>query len=574
MLDTTEGITFGISQQALDAHPQPCAVLDDTGAPVAAGLAFRMAPGLMAERDGDAAGEAPLALAPAVGQAVREALEGGASAARVVLEPPGGTRVYDLFLLPPDGQGQRLLLASDRTMDSGLRNALTESRARYKDLVEISSEHAWEVDAAGAFSFVAPQGLLGYPPRRVIGMSSAEVLDSERHLDPINPFATPVPLEGRDVWVRAADGRALCLEVTAVPLFDPESRWAGARGVCRDVTEQRRREQDMAEARARERVFGRIVRLFQREVKPENMIRAAASAITHGIAATGCQVYGIAAPLAKVVQHPTFQQEAAFGRIGADREADRLLAALEAAERDAVVGDLAGERHLLGTLCMHGDRINGAIVVWREPDRPDFGLAERRLLAGIAGTVGVALEQLYYHRVLVEVSRTDGLTGLLNRRAFYEDMQRRVRRLARSERKAALMYVDLDNFKAVNDTWGHETGDAVLRDVADLLRANTRSTDMVARLGGDEFAVWLDDADEAVAVRRAEVFLAAAAILRKHSARADLPLMLSIGIAVYDPAHREDMNEFVSRADGAMYAIKRKGKGAYGVARPPSRAAG
>ncbi|SOD97002.1 sensor domain-containing diguanylate cyclase [Caenispirillum bisanense] len=565
MLDTTEGITFDISQEALDAHGQPCAVIDATAAAVMLGRAFRDADGLT--------DDAGLGLAPAVQAALGEALAAAAPATRVMLDTDAGKRVYDLFLLPPDRRGHRLVLASDRTMDSGLRNALTESRARYKDLVEISSEHAWEVDADGAFSFVAPQGLLGYAPRRVIGLPAGELLDPERHTDPINPFATPVPLEGRDVWVRAGDGSLCCLEVTAVPLFDADNRWAGARGVCRDVTEQRRREQEMAEARARERVFGRIVRLFQREVKPENMIRAAASAITHGMAATGCQIFGIAAPLAKVVQHPTFQQETAFGRIGSDRDADRLIAALESAGRDAVVGDLVGDRHLIGTLCMHGDRINGAIVVWREADRPDFGQAERRLLAGIAGTVGVALEQLYSHRVLVEVSRTDGLTGLLNRRAFYEDMQRRVRRLARGERKAALMYVDLDNFKAVNDTWGHETGDKVLRDVADLLRANTRSTDMVARLGGDEFAVWLDDADETVAVKRAEVFLAASAILKQHSARPDLPLMLSIGIAVYDPVNREDMNEFVSRADGAMYAIKRKGKGSYAVARQPGRRA-
>ncbi len=564
VFDTAEVIT-AVSQDALDAHPQPCAVVDGVGRVLRQGRAFSALAGLTLA-DG--------ALSPAAAAAVAEALAAETAATRLIVDPPEGRRVYDLLVLPPMDDGQRLLLVSDRTLDSGLRNALTESRARYKDLVEISSEHAWEVDAAGAFSFIAPQGLLGYPPHLLIGMSSSDLLDDERHLDPINPFATPVPLEGRDVWVRTAGGEPQCLEVTAVPLFDSGHRWAGARGVCRDVTEQRRREQDMAEARARERVFGRIVRLFQREVQPENMIRAAASAITHGLAATGCQVYGVAAPLAKVVQHPSFLQEAAFGRVGSDREADRLLAALEQGEREAVLGDLAGERHLIGTLCRHGDRINGAIVVWREPERPDFGQAERRLLGSIAGTVGVALEQLYYHRVLVEVSRTDGLTGLLNRRAFYEDMQRRVRRLVRSDRKGALMYVDLDNFKAVNDTRGHETGDRVLRDVADLLRANTRSTDMVARLGGDEFAVWLDDADEAVAVKRAEVFLAAAAILRQHSARPDLPLMLSIGIAVYDPLGQEDMNEFVSRADGAMYAIKRRGKGSYAVARPPGRRGG
>lgn len=549
-----------------------CAAFDATGALLSANAAFAAAPGLL--------GSDGRRLAPAVLDALRPDDADSGRHARVALTTDDGERVYDLFVLPtaadpaagPGAAPTRLLVAHDRTYESGLRNALTESRARYKDLVEIASDHAFEAAADGTFTFIAPQGLLGHEARTLIGLPSDRLLDRTRHLDPVNPFAAPVPVEGALVHVRDAAEAARCLEVTAVPLFDRDGTWIATRGVCRDVTDERRQAAEAAEARARDRVLGRIVRLFQREVKPENMVRAAASAITHGMAATGCQILGLAAPLAKVIDHPTFHQEAAFGRVGPERDAARLIAALEAAERDAVAGDLAGERHLLGTLVTHGDRVNGAIVVWREPERPDFGEPERRLLLSVAGHIGVALEQLTSHRILVDVSRTDGLTGLLNRRAFYEDMQRRIRRLQRSGMKAALMYVDLDNFKAVNDTWGHERGDHVLKDVADLLRANTRSTDMVSRLGGDEFAVWLDDADEAVAIKRAEVFLAASAILRSHSAAPDKPLMLSIGIAIHDARYGEDMNEFVSRADGAMYEIKRRGKGTYGVAAPPMRA--
>lgn len=550
--------------ESIAAFPEPCALIGAGDAVLAANKAFGDTPGLLLNG----------ALTPQLGDAVAALRAAGGGRARIVVEAAngdaGGPRpVYDIVLLLNDGRD--LLMAHDRTLESGLRNALTESRARYRELVAISSDHAWEVDAEAAFSFVAPQGFLGHLARDLIGRPAADLIDRDRHIDLINPFTTLVPLTAAEAWVRDSDGTPVCLEVAAVPLLDRTGAWVGARGVCRDVTEERERASAIAEARARERVLARIMRLFQREAEPDSMIKAAASAITHGMAATGCQIFGLAAPLAKSVDQPRFHQETAFGRIGADRDASRLIADLRGRERGAVSGLIAERRHILGVLTAYGDRVNGALMVWREADRPDFTAAEHRLLRNIAGQVGVALEQMVNHRVLVEVSRTDGLTGLFNRRAFYEDMQRRVRRLERGAAKAALMYVDLDNFKQVNDIRGHDVGDAALKDVAELLLANTRATDVVSRLGGDEFAVWLDDADEVVAAKRAEVFLAASAILRRYSGSPDKPLMLSIGIAIYVPEYREDINQFVSRADAAMYAIKRKGKGSYGIAPPPKK---
>jgi diguanylate cyclase (GGDEF)-like protein len=158
------------------------------------------------------------------------------------------------------------------------------------------------------------------------------------------------------------------------------------------------------------------------------------------------------------------------------------------------------------------------------------------------------------------------LTGLLNRRGFYDEMKRRFKRLQRGVKTAALVYLDLDNFKLVNDLHGHAKGDETLCFLADILRNNTRSTDLVARLGGDEFAVWLDNADETVAINRAQVFLAAAKALIGYTGAHDRPLKLSIGLAIYDPKTAEGINEFVSRADMAMYSVKRAGKGSYAMA--------
>ncbi len=554
-----------LSKAALEAHLEPAALIAAGGAVAWSNVAFQTDPVLQA------GGAAHDTLSDTVAETTDALLRAGGGRQRIKVAVGDGTeRVYDLVVLSLGGtDGGGLLLIHDHTVESGLRNALTESRARYKDIVEITSDSAWEVGMDGAFTFVAPQGIAGYGPRDLVGRQATDLVDRERHTEPVIAFTTPVSLDRAIVWFQGAERTPVCLEVSAVPLYDRDNQWRGARGCCRDITEQNRRQAELAEIRARDRVLARIVRLFRRETEPEAMVQAAASAITHGMGAIGCQILGVGAPLARIVSRPTFHVEGTFGRpVERGRERDALLAALGLAGMDHVISDTFDGRQVLAAATGHSDQVNGAILVYRDPGRPTFTPADEHLLATLTGQVGVVLEQLYKHRALLKVSRSDGLTGLLNRRAFYEEMTRRIRRLTRGEVKAALMYVDLDNFKLVNDTRGHETGDEVLIRVSEILRANTRSTDMVARLGGDEFAVWLDDADSDVAANRAEVFLAASTILRKYSGAPNKPLMLSIGLAVYDPKSGEDVNQFVSRADAAMYAIKRRGKGSYGIAPP------
>src|SRR5581483_9052415 len=99
-------------------------------------------------------------------------------------------------------------------------------------------------------------------------------------------------------------------------------------------------------------------------------------------------------------------------------------------------------------------------------------------------------------RELRRLADQDALTGLLNRRGFLDGVQRELRRMQRAEERGALLSLDLDNFKQVNDSAGHAAGDRVLRATADVLRQRLRATDVVGRLGGDEFAALLLDVDE------------------------------------------------------------------------------
>lgn len=154
------------------------------------------------------------------------------------------------------------------------------------------------------------------------------------------------------------------------------------------------------------------------------------------------------------------------------------------------------------------------------------------------------------------LSRTDPLSGLMNHRAFYDESKRLLQLCRRGRRPVTLAYLDLDDFKAVNDNHGHLAGDDLLRAVGQALQSTVRSSDLAARLGGDEFAILLPElgADEAgQAVRR--IRDAITQVLRG----APTPVTLSIG-AVTLLAAPDDVETIVQRADGIMYAMKREGK--------------
>ncbi len=160
-------------------------------------------------------------------------------------------------------------------------------------------------------------------------------------------------------------------------------------------------------------------------------------------------------------------------------------------------------------------------------------------------------------------TRTDALTGLLNRRAFDEQLTQEVGLAARGDTMFSLAILDVDTFKAVNDAGGHAAGDATLRSVAEALRGRLRATDEVFRVGGDEFAVLLRgcDAEAAVLVLQDAVYP-----LRKRAA----PLTLSGGIAGC-PESGCDERTLMSAADSALYAAKQAGRDRLRVAPPHAR---
>jgi diguanylate cyclase (GGDEF)-like protein/PAS domain S-box-containing protein len=154
------------------------------------------------------------------------------------------------------------------------------------------------------------------------------------------------------------------------------------------------------------------------------------------------------------------------------------------------------------------------------------------------------------------LSRSDALTGLANRRAFYESAEIERKRAARYSRPLSLAYIDLDNFKQVNDQSGHETGDQVLVTVANVLRKNIRAESVVARLGGDEFALLLPEADHIAA---SFVIAKLHGLLNKAMQEEDWPITFSVGMVTYEKPP-ESTEQMVHAADALMYSVKHEGK--------------
>lgn len=171
-------------------------------------------------------------------------------------------------------------------------------------------------------------------------------------------------------------------------------------------------------------------------------------------------------------------------------------------------------------------------------------------------------------RTLTDLARTDPLTRLLNRRAFDEALAHEHTRNHRGGPPMALLLVDIDHFKHVNDTWGHQAGDATLRRLGKLLTETFRPADVVGRIGGEEFAVLIPDCDPEQAARRAHELCSTVRTVTHHW---EHPITISVGIASH-PEAAATPTEVFAMADSSLYAAKTAGRDRVGEdSMPPSR---
>jgi diguanylate cyclase (GGDEF)-like protein/PAS domain S-box-containing protein len=457
------------------------------------------------------------------------------------------------------GAGGALVLIATNPAESALRRALIESRQRFRDLVEAASDFVWETDRHGRFVFLSGAGAFGYATGDLLGRLATDFVVDASPL-PYPVFQARDTVLQTDVWLQRADGSTSCQSITAVPIYDPDGDWCGTRGMGRDVTELREAERGEKQRLLRDRLMSYLGETIRTEINPEKTLPAALSGTGLAIGADGGMI---------IAGHPAAAsyEVVSWGEPLPEVDFPEAHAALiEQGSVDLLRGGLQLIGQMTEEAADDDARINGAVLFWCKIDGRGFGDGDRSVLGDVAAQIGLAIAQLKKFHEIVTISNTDSLTGVLNRRAFFSDLERRLGRHAVAQTGGALVYLDINNLKALNDFAGHLAGDRAILTFAELIKAATRASDLIARIGGDEFLVWLDGVTAEGAAQRAETLLLQMGRLEQLSVVPNRPLGVSMGMAVFDGTEPVALDRLLAAADAAMYRAKARRKSGYEIA--------
>lgn len=448
--------------------------------------------------------------------------------------------------------GQLVLLGRNVTMEKNLNEVLTDSRDRFRDIVELAADLAFETREDGTFGYIAGGKALGFAPEELLGRKPADFM-VKTPLFTTNFFETRAPVEHQQCWWRRKDGSAARLLISAKPLFNSKGEWRGVRGSCRDITADAARQDELEQVQRRDRLVARFMKSLREAQEAKNALDIAAKEINAALKGAGCRIYNVdgVGELQLAVEAGGGLPEIVTSYTRRLKDADETL-----------FQELLPSAALIGATTKQGSALNGAIWLWRPSQQGGWNENDQTLLREVAEHLGVVIAQFDYQEKLRILSECDGLTKLLNRRTFTEKL---TAKLGSTTHSSALFYVDLDNFKPVNDTHGHQRGDMVIKKLADILRMIARPSDLAGRMGGDEFVLWLDGVDRAGAEAMAQRLVTSGVELRNLSASPEKPLGVSVGVALVPPGGGLRVPQLMEKADTAMYQAKRSGKSTWAV---------
>jgi diguanylate cyclase (GGDEF)-like protein len=362
--------------------------------------------------------------------------------------------------------------------------------------------------------------------------------------------------------------------------FEPgESPPTRASGAMIDITKEREEvvqaEQELARAEAATRAAHKaekleqdrneILELVVNDQPLTGIIAAMAEAVSNHLPGSLCSIRIEASDDSYISIYPNFPEHlaAALEQIGvtsikptaASAPIDQLSDDIRWLRFIQASGQLP-YRHYRAVPVMRSSRLTGMIVSIFAEDRAD-GQGEQILLESWGRFASLAVERRGLYEQLSHRAQYDSLTALLNRAALYDRVDSWTRANAGKPIPMALVYLDLDGFKQVNDTHGHGAGDKVLQHVSTHIVESVRKTDMVARLGGDEFVIVLPGVGEPAEARRIADLVAAAIARPLAYGGGELRIGVSFGISVY-PADGDNTDALLKIADEDMYRAKLK----------------
>jgi len=422
-------------------------------------------------------------------------------------------------------------------------NALRESEERYRRLVERMREGLAQAGNDGVLQFVNDRfcEMVGYEREELVGMQGDLLL---AYSEDISLVREKIRLRMRhvadqyEVRVRRKDGTIIWLEIGGAPVVDAAGNVVGSIGVHNDVTERRMAEEALRESEARYRLMA------------ENSTDMISRTSNRGIllyASDACRrLLG-------------YEPSELVGRSFYDFVFD--------ADRDEV-RHLSSLIHESGptTFAYRVEKKDGSLIWFETTSR-----SVRDVFTGkIREIVGVSRDVTERKRVEEQIEYQayhDALTGLPNRRLFRDRLTVALAHARRMKHPLAVMFLDLDRFKVVNDTLGHSTGDELLKTVGTRLQSSLREEDSIARMGGDEFTILLADlktTDDSAKIAQ-KVLDTVAQPLRIDGT--ELFVTTSIGIALF-PSDGDTAEALLANADHAMYRAKDAGRNSYQMFTP------
>jgi len=457
-----------------------------------------------------------------------------------ILRPDGqrvwisvSTAMVDL----PAAYGGRGVAGSfvDVTAEVEARHALQKSEQRFRDLTELSADWYWEQDDQYRFidMSIGSQSM-GIAPGHFIGkkrwdfnwhnMTPADWAAHRAQLDRREPF--------RNLELRRRDdkGGLVVISVSGKAVYDAQGRFTGYRGVGRNITERKRTKRSLREVAERFRSLTELSSDWYWEMDAGLRF----TYVSEGIR----KVRGIGPET--LIGRKRWDSD----RVGGDEEMDRHRATLEAHRpfKDFVLARANAD---------------GRVTYVSHTGEPIFD--DKGAFRGYRGVARDITERMHAEEELARMAHYDALTGLPNRALLQGRLARAMSRADRGRTLLAVMFLDLDQFKEINDSLGHAVGDAVLKEIALRLEGCLRATDTVARLGGDEFTILLEDVHNADEILRVADKLLQSISARANVAGHELHLSTSIGVTVY-PLDDHDADTLLRNADLAMYHAKQEGR--------------
>ena len=516
----------------------------------------------------------------------------------------GSVKNYEIVFRTKSGEFRNMLLSADILVLEGEAHALTtllditdrkqaetalnQERELMQALMDNIPDNIYFKDTASRFTRInkAQARFLGVSVfQQAIGKTDADFITEQLVPDIFTQeqqmFQSGQPIIAHQEFLPTPDGKPRWYSATKVPMLDQRGQLIGLIGVSRDITEGIKNEEAVCLANARliERVsqmtlLNELQEQLQSCFAMEEVYQVTAKLMSRLFPAELGGLYIINNSRNRVETASTWggtpPESQTFGLedCWALRRGQPHLSGLGRANLAC--------RHLGGhfpdfSICLpllaHGETL-GVLQLQSAPDAEDcsFDDSQQQLSNIVADSVALALANLNLRETLRQQSIRDPLTDLFNRRYMEESLERELRREGRSQKPVGIVMLDIDHFKRVNDTYGHDAGDAVLRQLGHFLKEHTRGGDIACRYGGEEFILILPEASleqtHACAEKYRQDFKGLPLL---HNGRLIDPITLSFGIATF-PEHGATSEAVLRAADTALYRAKHEGRDRVAVA--------